>query len=351
MIMARYYFISKLDEKKAFKLIHDNDKDNIIFRDYPSTLQKIDQEKYARLLEAIGTEQARLAALWLKMLKKYSKDGLLRPCLSNPITQEMIANAKAYARKDNIVIKYNDVPIASFTYGKDMFKAIGFNEMLFNEALKLMIMKKEQDLKNGNFEYDQFIYRTHEDQDYDVSFSFLKACDYSRVKIQGKDKFHIIAGDAFIKELDVEKIGNLVYSIDRDEKIKISGNMNIIRLFDEALIQLDMSKIKNKYLRKLIRLRQRYDIFTSLLLINNKSAEEFGVKIVLNLNEKFPDSVMSVAWKMKIKDKIRSIKKDMNELKINGFLIKSDSSVEIIDYTQAARYFDMSFVIQEHLRR
>ena len=347
----KYIYISKLDDKKVLKLAYDDHKDNIIFRDYSNVLRQIDQEKYAKFLDIIGTEQARLAALWLRMIKKYPKDGLLCPCLSNPIMQELIPKAKAYARKNNIVIKYEDIPIASFTYDKDMFNAIELKEMPFHDALKMIIkkkeeeMKKEEDLKNNNIMYYQFAHKAYPDVDYDVLFNFSGVYELSEIKFREEKQTHSIKADTIIKELDEEKMGDFIYSIEENEKIKIYANAYMIELFDNVLTKLDLSKVKNKYLRKLIRLRQKYDIYTSLLFINNKFPEEFGVVIPWNSDKKMPRHALKIARKFMIKNEIKSLKKDMNELKINGFLIKSDDSVEIIDYTQAANYFDMSFVI------
>jgi hypothetical protein len=341
--MARYYLISKLDEKKAFKLTYDDNKEDIIFRDYERKLLEIDHDKYIKLLEIIGTNQAKIAATWLKLIKKYKKDGCFGIIKSNPIVDDIIKNAKAYVKDNLILIKYGDATLASIPFSVDIpevflftFKIPNGKELKFQEAIDLLIEYKKQKLNENDF-YPIVIPYCTEIYDVHLDFSGL----YEHGFIKGKNKSIPLSN--FIKEIDVDKINDFIYSIKENDTIEFKGNAKAVMFLDKALSQIDLSKVKNKYLRRLIRFRQKHDIYTAMLLVNQFTSG-FGLKLY-ETNE-FPKRLAILDRKIKIKKDIKYLNKiKLNGLEKDGFYINPDGTFKIIDYKTAKYHFDMSFII------
>jgi hypothetical protein len=339
--MARYYLISKLDEKKALKLTYNNNKKDIIFRDYANKLFEIDHDKYARLLEIIGTDQAKVAAVWIKLAKKYKKDGCFGIIKSNPILDEIIKNAKAYIKDNYVVIKYENAPVAEFIFPLDTTTTLGNNnEIKFQDAIDLLIKHKKQKL-NENESYPIITFNCAEAYDVNLDFSGLYKYGFT----SKKNSYKPISLSNFIKEIDVDKINEFIYTITKDDTIKFDGNVKAVMFLDKALSQIDFSKVENKYIRKLIRLKQKYDIFTALLIVN-KFTSGFGVRIYSDLDMDFPKHLFLLNRKIKLKKDIIYLNKiKLNGIEKDGFYIYPDGTVKIMEYKTAKYYFDMSFII------
>jgi hypothetical protein len=376
--MARYYLISKLNEAKALKLAYDNNKENIIFRDYANKLSEIDHDKYAKLLEIIGTEQAKVAATWLKLYKKYGRETCFMAIRSNPIITEFVNNSKVYVEKYRVLLKYNnDVPVADIPLD---WASIGVNtfelqelELInkskpFQSAIDLLIEYKQQKLKEAKI-YNSYIIGNIDSNDkYDIKIDLLDFSDHTIVnKIIKADNItttnnlkinitsfripqkKLLLKD-LIKELDIEKLINELYSIDINETIKISVAMSMIKFLDQTITQMNLPKVKNKYLRKLIRLRQKHDIYTSLLLVD-RFMPGFSVYINSDCEESFPLDVLKIKTKLDIKEEIKKLKQvKLYGIELNGFKINPDGTVEIINYSSALIHFNKSFVINKYLK-
>ena len=371
--MSRYYYISKLDEKKALKLIYDDQKENIIFRDYEQVLNKIDHEKYARLLDIIGTNQSKVAAVWLRLYKKYGKEACFFAIRSNPIITEFINNSKIYVEKYRVLLKYNndapvaDIPLDLAGIGVSTFELQELETInkcnSFQSTIDSLIEYKQQKLKEAKV-YNSYIIGSNDWNDkYDVKIDLYDFSNHTVVNETTKaDKITITNNlkigtepatnfkkklllRDLIKELDIEKFIDALYTIDVNKTIKISISMDMIKFFDQAITQMDLSKVKNKYLRRLIRFRQKYDIYTSLLFVD-RFMHGFSAYINSNYDESLPLDVLKVKVKLNIKDEIKKLKQiKLYGIESNGFKINPDGTIEITNYSLALRHFDTSFVI------
>jgi hypothetical protein len=375
--MNRYYYISKLDEKKALKLLYDEQKEKIIFRDYEHILIKIDHEKYAHLLEIIGTEQSKVAATWLRLYKKYGKEACFGAIRSNPIINEFINNSKVYVEKYKVLLKYNDVAIAEIPLD---FASIGVNaselqelELInksksFQSAIDSLIEYKQQKLKEAKV-YNSYAVGSNDWNDkYDIKIDLLDFSNHTVVNKTIKVDNVATANNNIspatiktfkipqkklllkdlIKELDIEKLINELYSIDTNETIKLSVTIDMIKFLDQAITQMDLTKVKNKYLRRLIRFRQKFDIYVSLLLVD-RFMPGFSVYINSNYEESLPLNVLKIKAKLDIKNEIKRLKQiKLYGIEASGFKINPDGTVEITNYSSALKYFDTSFVIRRN---
>jgi hypothetical protein len=178
---------------------------------------------------------------------------------------------------------------------------------------------------------------------YDVNLDFSGLYKYGFTS--RKNPYKPISLSNFIKEVDVDKINEFIYTITKDDTIKFDGNVKAVMFLDKALSQIDFSKVENKYIRKLIRLKQKYDIFTALLMVNQFTSG-FGVKIYSDLDKDFPEHLFSLSRKIKLKKDIIYLNKiKLNGIEKNGFYIYPDGTVKIMEYKTAKYYFDMSFII------
>jgi len=343
----RYYKISSLNEQKVMKLLYDPYKHYIIFRDDASKLLEIDQDKYAKMLEIIGTEQAKVAATWLKIIKKYKNINSFIISSKNPALKELIANSKIYVDEDKFTIQYGDAPIAEIYFSATYFPELDLlkpNEKFeLSKAFDILIDRAKRLLNNVD-EYDKYLFDYPLDQKYNVNFNFERINYGFKRYYRGKN-FNVktIPISHFIKELNADKIKEIIYSIKENDTISIHGDLNMINLLDKAFAELDITKVKNIYIKKLIKLRKRFDIFTSLLFLT-QSPEKFRLELNYE-NSNLPDHVIKISKKIRLKYILKKLKEDKaNGLSISGFHFNPDGTIKIVSYQLAASDFDLSFL-------
>lgn len=354
--MARYYYISKLNDQKVMRLVHDPDKDNIIFRDYSGVLEKIDHDKYAKYLEIIGTEQAKVAAAWLRLYKKYGNEGYFRPIKSNPIVHEMIREAKVYVKGSSLLIKYKDATIATCGFVYFVSHLIGDKEVLFKDAIDLLIKHNKEQLDNKEeniytFDASRGALKRIYDAVIDLSELGTSKSHYTITEESTKNNMVFrriteVPLSNFIKEFDANAFGEFLYKIEEDSTVKFEGDKKAIELFDKVLNQVDYSKIKNRYIRKLIRLKQKYDIFIAILLMSTFIPEKFGATFYISSSNELPKHVYDIDKILWRKKQIKELMKIKNKgVEINGFKINPDGTIRGVDFVKASANFNISFVI------
>jgi hypothetical protein len=337
----RIYYISKLDEQKALKLLYDNEKELIEFRDDIRNLKQIDINKSIKLLRIIGTEKARLTAVWLETMLEFPDyiDEPIDEIYNNnvhPATQKILKNSIAYVDRNSIYLKYKDAIVVDIPYTELPFpKTI----MKFTDAINWL----NENIKNINLNDDKDLY-LNEKSIYSKSGKYvgiyLSAIQEPIVSLTnhkefvGKDiKLDV---ESIIKSIDCEKMAEQMTKIPSDYNIYLTfSSEKTLDILNEISKIINISEVKNVALRTLFKLIRKTNKPLLALAIIHYLSPSFEARCYWDF-EKLKDfnEFLALVGKIKKREKIKIIKKiirDRLSIYEGNVIINYDSTVQIKD--------------------
>jgi hypothetical protein len=336
----RIYYISKLDEQKALKLLYDNEKELIEFRDDIRNLKQIDINRTSKLLRIIGSEKSKTTAAWLETIFEFPDyidkpvDEIYNNNNIHPATKKILNNSIAYVRKNTIYLKYKDAIVADIPYTELPFPE---TMMKFTDAINWI----SENIKNINFNDDKDLYL-------DEKSIYSKSNKYAGIYLSAFQEPIIGAVDhetfignniklqveSIVKSIDYEKMAEQLTKIPSNYSIYLTFTSNkTLNILNEISKIIKISEVKNVALRTLFKLIRKTNKPLISLAIVHYLAPSFEARCYGDF-EKLEDfnEFLALINRIKKKKKMKLIKqiiKDGLRLVGDNIIINYDSTVQI----------------------
>ena len=332
-----YYYISKLDEKKAMKILYSNNKENVIFKDYIDELKKVNIEEKIKLLKIINTENSRLTAMWLEEIFSFP-DYIEKPIDDtnemHPALRKILVNSIAYLNKSEIRLLYKNTTVAAFNV--EIFPNINYmpSMMRFNNAIDWLVENANKIIR---IEHDDFLpeKKIYEKNQYinfslsDLDSGLLQYRDFVSNSNEIKIKIFEI-----IESINYEKLADVITKLPSNKGIRITFKDDIeLEILNKIAEVIDISKIKNSQLRllfKIIKATNKPLVALATLHYLWKDFESVCYNDIKELKDH--EEAMMVARKIearKFKKKLKQAIKNGLDIESHGIKIRYDGTVDV----------------------
>jgi hypothetical protein len=344
----RTYYISKLDEQKALKIIHAQDKESVEFRDYIENLKGIDWARIIKLLNSIGTQKAKRLAVWMEEMMQFPEyidtqlDYVPPDGYPHPALKKIIYNSSAYVDRYRVYLKYKDVIVADIPHSNIAFSHIP-EMMEFKNAINWLL--QNVDKMNYNTDLNGMTFKEKNTYSSNVyvylNLAFLKE-EFAGIRDYLKGAHKETNVSPIIKEIDYKKVASIIESLP-NEKIYINiAEQNTLEMLKKIANEINISNIKNIPLRMLFRLIKRTNKPLVALVILHYLNPNFETRCLhdettLEEYEEAKAMLDRIFKNRKIKE-IKKIIRDGYNL-INGVIkINYDGTPQILNLRGVSRY-------------
>ena len=336
-----YYYISKLNEEKAMKILYSNNKENIIFRDYIDELIKVDLKDKIRLLKIIDTKQSKLTALWLEEMLEYPEH-LIQPLdipddngEVHPAAKKILSNSIAYLDKMSIKLIYKNTIVAEFN--PEILSNVSYyvpSMMKFDKAIDWIMENTNKiiNIKEDNLLPEKKLYE--KTKYINISLAELNGSiiDYKGYSTD-PDKIRLTIFDV-VESYNYNKLAETITQLPANTSIRVIFlDDKELKILNKIAEIIELSKIKNSYLRLLFKMIKTSNKPLIALTTLHYLFDNFEAISYRDLKElKDYEEVSRVAKRIeerRIRKELKRIKNNGLNLESHGIKINYDGTVDI----------------------